>query len=310
MTDERAAVSARDLTKRFGTRTAVDSVSFAVPHGEILGLLGPNGAGKTTTLRMLAGIVAPTSGTALVDGVDSAREPERAHATLGFLTESPGFYERLSAERNLAYFAGFYDGVDPLAAAKAALADMGLADRARDRVSAFSKGMKQRLALARVLLHSPRVLFLDEPTAGLDPEAARDLRRLIASLRGEGRTILLSTHHLAEAEELCGRIAVIRTRLVALDAPAALRERQSERRLRVRLAEAPEELLVSMRALPFVRRVERDGDALAFVLAEPDHDRSRLVARVVELGGQVLEVRDDERSLEDAYLSLIEESVE
>jgi ABC-2 type transport system ATP-binding protein len=171
--------------------------------------------------------------------------------------------------------------------------------------------MKQRLALARVLLHNPRILFLDEPTAGLDPEAARDLRKLIGTLRREGCTVLLSTHNLAEAEELCDRIAVIRTRLVALDSPRVLRDRQFERRLLVRLASVTDEWLATLRALPFVRSVEvENGASLTVILAEPDHDRPRLVARIVEMGGEVLEVRQDERSLEDVYLSLIGEATE
>jgi ABC-2 type transport system ATP-binding protein len=303
----REVITTHELSKRFGDRDAVVDLTLTIPSGEILGLLGPNGAGKTTTLRMLAGLIAPTSGAATVNALDPALEPERVHESIGFLTESPGFYERLSARRNLDYFAAFYDGVDARAAAHRGLERMGLADRGNDKVGTFSKGMKQRLALARVLLHEPRILFLDEPTAGLDPEAARDLRELIVSLREDGRTVLLSTHNLTEAEELCDRIAVIRTRLVALDTPDALRDRQFERRLLVRLASATAEWLAALRAEPFVRDVDVDDrGTLAVLLADPDRDRPRLVARIVEMGGQILEVREDERSLEDVYLSLIE----
>jgi ABC-2 type transport system ATP-binding protein len=306
--ETRTVLSAHGLSKRFGERVAVDGLTFAVGAGEIVGLLGPNGAGKTTTLRMLAGIVAPTSGSATVGGGDPAVDPERVHESIGFLTESPGFYERLSAERNLAYFAAFYDGVDAAAAARRELERMGLADRAKDKVGTFSKGMKQRLALARVLLHAPRILFLDEPTVGLDPEAARDLRELIVSLRKEGAAVLLSTHNLAEAEALCDRIAVIRTQLVAVDTPRALRERQFVRRLRVRLAAGAAECLVALRSEALVRDVRKEGDdLLSVLLVDPDRDRPRLVARIVAAGGQILEVREDERSLEDAYLSLVEE---
>ncbi len=305
---ERGAVSAKRLTKRFGARLAVEELTLDVAAGEILGLLGPNGAGKTTTLRMLAGLIAPSAGAAWVNGLDPATHPEEVHASIGFLTESPGFYERLSAERNLVYFAGFYEGVDPRAAARQGLERLGLADRAADKVGTFSKGMKQRLALARVLLHDPRILFLDEPTAGLDPEAARDLRALIGALRRNGCTVLLSTHNLTEAEELCDRIAVFRTRLVAVDSPQALRERQFTRQVRVRFA-APGEWLDLVRAEPFVRDawLETDG-ALTVRLADPDSDRPRLVVRLVEQGAQILDVREEERSLEDVYLSLIEEA--
>ncbi len=301
-----ALLAARDLSKRFRDRVAVDGLNFTVEQGEIVGLLGPNGAGKTTTLRMLAGILAPTSGTAVVNGVDPAREPERVHESIGFLTETPGFYERLSAERNLAYFAGFYAGVDAKAAARRELARMDLADRAADKVGTFSKGMKQRLALARVLLHAPRILFLDEPTAGLDPEAARDLRELIVALRADGCTILLSTHNLAEAETLSDRIAVFRTRLVAIDTPRALHERQFERRLRIRLAEESEACRTAVRGEEFVRDARwLEGGTLSVLLADPDRDRPRLVTRIVEAGGQILEVREEERPLEEVYLSLV-----
>jgi len=210
-------VRAEELTRRFGSRLAVDRVSLDVGRQEIIGLLGPNGAGKTTIVRMLAGIIAPSSGRATVAGIDPAREPERLHEAIGLLTESPGFYDRLSAERNLRYFAGFYPVSDPARRTAVYLDRMGLLDRRRDRVGTFSKGMRQRLALARALVHEPDLLFLDEPTAGLDPEAARALRELIAELRGEGRTIVLSTHNLAEAELLCDRVAVLRTRLIAID---------------------------------------------------------------------------------------------
>lgn len=305
---DRTVISTEGLSKRFGDRVAVDALTVAVRAGEIVGLLGPNGAGKTTTLRMLAGIIAPSAGRAVVDGRDPASEPERVHESIGFLTESPGFYERLSAERNLAYFATFYGGVDAEAAAARELARLGLADRARDKVGTFSKGMKQRLALARVLLHEPRILFLDEPTAGLDPEAARNLRELIVSLRERGCTILLSTHNLSEAEALSDRIAVFRTRLLAIDTPNALRERQFERRLRVRLADGAGPSLAALREEPYVREAYgEDGGVLTVLLADPDGDRPRLVNRIVQAGGQILEVREDERPLEDVYLSLVRE---
>jgi ABC-2 type transport system ATP-binding protein len=303
-------IQARELTRRFGSRVAVEGLTFEARPGEILGLLGPNGAGKTTTIRMLAGIIAPSFGSASVLGIDPSRSPERVHGRIGLLTESPGFYERLSARRNLAYFAGFYEGLDLDRVVDEQLDAMGLLERAGDKVGTYSKGMKQRLALARTLLHSPDVLFLDEPTAGLDPEAARDLRSLIERLKGEGRTILLSTHNLSEAEALCDRIAVFRTRLVALDTPAALRERQFAPLLRVRIGNLTDERLQAIDAEPNVREARRDpGDpsALLVRLERADRDRPALVARLVELGAEILEVRQEERTLEDVYLSLVRE---
>jgi len=305
-------IRAEGLTKAFGDRVAVEALTFEAQPGEILGLLGPNGAGKTTTLRMLAGIIAPTSGTASVAGIDPARHPERAHEHIGFLTESPGFYERLSAARNLAYFAGFYPNLDVPNAVQASLETMGLLDRAEDKVGTFSKGMKQKLALARTLLHEPEVLFLDEPTAGLDPEAARSLRELVLQLKGEGRTILLSTHNLSEAEAICDRIGVFQTRLVALDTTQALRDRQFTPQVRVEIQNLTDELMAAISAEPFVNTVSRDvrdSSTLIVSLQDIDRDRPKLVSRLVVLGAEVLQVREDERSLEDVYLSLVREDM-
>jgi len=303
-------IEAKGLTRRFGQRTAVDNLSFAVGRGEILGLLGPNGAGKTTTIRMLAGIIAPSAGTAEVAGLDPARQPERVHEHIGLLTEAPGFYERLSARRNLSYFAGFYPGLDVRQAVAHALETMGLADRSEDRVGTFSKGMKQRLALARALLHGPEVLFLDEPTAGLDPEAAKDFRQLIGELKEDGRTVLLSTHNLTEAELLSDWIAVFRSRLVALDTADALRAQQFERAIRIRLAAAGDELAAQLDARPFVRGVrvaEDDRTVLVVHLEDADRDRPALVAEIVSAGGEILEVAEERRSLEEIYLRLVRE---
>jgi len=298
-----------ELTRRFGDRTAVERLSIEISEGEIVGLLGPNGAGKTTTIRMLAGMIEPTSGAMEVCGLDPVRQPERLHEAIGLLTETPGFYERLSAERNLAYFAGFYRDVDVRRSVREALDRAGLASRRSDRVSTFSKGMKQRLALARALLHSPRVLFLDEPTAGLDPEVAKGVRNRIRELAGERRTILVSTHNLSEAEELCGRIVILRTRLIADDTPSALRAERFERSFRLRLRSLPSGLLESIEAESYVlsASVEEDGGLLVVRLHDPDDDRPRLVARLVDLGGEVLEVSEARRSLEDVYLELVRE---
>jgi ABC-2 type transport system ATP-binding protein len=301
-------IHARELSKRFGERTAVDRLSFDVAAGEIVGLLGPNGAGKTTTIRMLAGMIAPSSGSALVGELDPSGEPERVHETIGLLAESPGFYERLTAEENLAYFARFYGNIGVGEAVEVSLERMGLSERRRDRVGTFSKGMKQRLALARALLHGPLVLFLDEPTAGLDPEAARDLRNLIVELAAERQTILLCTHNLTEAEEVCQRIAVLRTQLIALDTPAALREARFRPTVRVRLARSDARLVDALRELPFVQAIEVEPggeDLLSIRLDDIDRDRPRLVTRIVDLDGEILEVAEDRRTLEDVYLDLV-----
>ncbi len=300
-------IETRELSKRFGNRTAVEGLTLQVEEGEVLGFLGPNGAGKTTTIRMLAGIIAPTSGYAVVAGIDPSQEPERLHELIGLLPEVPGFYDRLSARRNLEYFAGFYPNIDVNARVEEYLNLMGLWERRDDKVGTFSKGMEQRLALARALLHEPRVLFLDEPTAGLDPEVARQVRQLISNLEEEGRTIFLSTHNLAEAEELCDRIAVVRTRLVALDTPENLRRRLFRRQVLIKLEGVDGPLLGAVRELQFVQRMERDGSRLVVELSDPERNRPELVRQIVEAGGRVLEVTEKRHSLEEVYLSLVQE---
>jgi len=303
-------IRAEKLTRAFGPRVAVEDVSFHARPGEIIGLLGPNGAGRTTTIRVLAGMIAPTSGEASVVGFDPARKPEKVHERIGLLTESPGFYERLSAARNLAYFAGFYPGLDVPTAVQKGLRTMGLADRSTDSVGTFSKGMKQRLALARALLNEPDVLFLDEPTSGLDPEAAKELREMILRRKDEGRTILLSTHNLSEAEALCDRIAVLRTRLVALDTGQALRLRLSAPLVRVGVDNLSDALTDVIRKEPFVKEASRscaDPSVLILRLDDLARDRPRLVARLVEAGAEISDVQTESRSLEDVYLSLMQE---
>ncbi|MGH2454111.1 MAG: ABC transporter ATP-binding protein [bacterium] len=229
------AIALRDLTKRFPARsrnggraevTAVDHVTLDVPPGELLGLLGPNGAGKTTTLLMLSTLLAPTEGTALVEGFDVRREPGAVRPRIGVLLAGDrAVYRRLSGRENLLYFAALYD-IPPDEARRraAALLDMvDLADRADDLVERYSTGMRMRLAIARTVLHAPSVLLLDEPTVGLDPHGARLVRDLIRSLHGGGKTILMATHDMAEAERLCDRVAIIdRGRIVAVDAPERL----------------------------------------------------------------------------------------
>ena len=293
------------LRRVFGDRTAVDELTLTVDAGEILGFLGPNGAGKTTTIRMLAGIIGPSSGMAIVAGIRPDREPERLHEVIGLLPEAPGFYERLSACRNLQYFAGFYPSIDSQKQIEKYLRLIGLWERQSDRVALYSKGMKQRLALARALLHEPKVLFLDEPTAGLDPEVAREFRDLIKDLSGEGRTIFLSTHNLAEAEQLCDRIAVVHTRLVALDTADTLRRHQFQRSIIVRLESVTDELLETVRRLDFVLDAERQEERITVRLEDSDRDRPELVSRIVEAGGRVLEIFEEQRSLEEVYLRLM-----
>ena len=302
-----AIIETFDLSRHFGKTSAVENVTLAVEPGEVLGFLGPNGAGKTTTIRMLAGMIAPTKGHAIVAGHRTDRDVEQLHEVIGILTQLPGLYDRLGARRNLEYFASFYPSIELQSQVEKYLKLMGLWERRDSKVGTFSKGMKQRLALARALVHEPTVLFLDEPTAGLDPEAAGEVRRLIHSLHEEGRTIFLSTHNLAEAETLCGRVAVIRTSLLALDTPEQLRRRFFRRQVVVQLEALDAKVTEVVEKLPFVQEVRREGSELTLELTDSERNRPELVKAIVQAGGRVIGVSERQYPLEDVYLRLIRE---
>jgi ABC-2 type transport system ATP-binding protein len=300
-------VEAYGLTRKFGELVAVDNISLEMSEGEVLAFLGPNGAGKTTTIRMLSGIISPTSGYAVLAGYRIDGEVEKLHEVIGLLTETPGFYDSLSARRNLEYYAGFYLNLDVQLQVEKYLKMIGLWERREDKVGTFSKGMKQRLALARALLHEPKVIFLDEPTAGLDPEVASEVRELIGQLSREGRTIFLSTHNLTEAELLCNRIAVVQTRLLALDTAEKLRQRLFRKQILVQMELVPEDMVKELKKLPFVQQVKEDGKQITVELDDAEKNRPDLVQRIVQLGGRIMSVSEEKHSLEEVYLSLIRE---
>jgi ABC-2 type transport system ATP-binding protein len=302
-----AIIETSGLSRRFKDVIAVDDLTMAVESGEVLGFLGPNGAGKTTTIRMLAGIIRPTGGEAVVAGRRIDRDVEKLHEVIGMLTETPGLYGRLSARRNLEYFAGFYPIDDVTARVEKYLKLMGLWERREDKAGTFSKGMKQRLALARALMHEPKVLFLDEPTSGLDPEAASEVRQLIRRMQEQGCTVFLSTHNLAEAEMLCNRIAVIQTRLLALDTAESLRRRFFRRKVIVELQSPDPNVLAVVKGLPFVQEARQEGSRLSVELVDSERNRPELVRAIVEAGGKVITVSEEQYTLEQVYLRLMNE---
>ena len=295
----------KGLTKRFSDVLAVDGLDMDVSPGEIFGFLGPNGAGKTTTIRMLGALIAPTSGKANVAGYEVGREDNEIRRNVGILTESPGLYARLSAERNLSFFAELYGVEDVAGQVERYLRLLGLWDRRADVAATFSKGMRQKLAIARAMLHEPKVLFLDEPTAGLDPEMARLVREFIGELKGKGRTIFLCTHNLDEADRLCDRIAVVNTRLLALDTPAALRERLYDRVVVFHLRTAAPAYEKAASEQPFVRSVEKKDNKLVIALDDPERNNPQLIRVLVEAGADIQFVGELRRSLEEVYLRLV-----
>ena len=296
-------IIAEHLTRRFGNRLAVESLSLEVAEGEVFGFLGPNGAGKTTTVRMLAGLLAPTSGRAVVAGVD-IHDAQRLRPLVGILTEHPGLYEKLSAWHNLKFYADLYDLPHAEAQIEKYLRLLGLWERRFDPVGTFSKGMKQKLAIARALLHEPKVLFLDEPTSGLDPESAKTVRDFIAQLASQKRTIFLCTHNLYEAEQLCTRIGLIKQRLIKVGSPQQLKRELFGRHVVIDLKEP---IALTDLQLPFVRDVQLDGTKLLIQLDDPEAQNPVLIKRLVELGAQIQFVREQDRSLEEVYLELIAE---
>jgi ABC-2 type transport system ATP-binding protein len=303
-----AIIETFGLSRHFGKTTAVEDLTLAVEAGEVLGFLGPNGAGKTTTIRMLAGMIAPTKGYAIVASYRIDRDVEKLHEVVGMLTETPGFYNRLSAKRNLEYFASFYSSIEsPSKQVEKYLRLIGLWERCHDKVGTFSKGMKHRLALVRALVHEPKVLFLDEPTAGLDPEAAAEVREIIHRLGEEGHTIFLSTHNLNEAEMLCNRIAVLHTRLLALDTPEQLRRRFFHRQLMVQLEVPDTQVVQTVKKLPFVQEVREERSQLILELTDSERNRPELVKAIVEAGGRVIAVSEKQYPLEEVYLKLVHE---
>src|SRR5947209_15097223 len=283
------AIETNQLTRAFGSLVAVDDLTLAIPEGTVFGFLGPNGAGKTTTVRLLSALIAPTRGTATVAGHRLGENNEAIRQSVGILTETPGLYDRLSAWQNLMFFAQLYDLTAERAASQVEryLRLLDLWERRDDKVGGFSKGMRQKLAIARALLHEPKIIFLDEPTAGLDPEASRVVRDFIKGLRAEGRTIFLTTHNLPEADELCDLIGVFRTRLLRLDTPAKLRAAVFGRGTLVRVAGDAARWAETARSLPFVRGVEAQNGALQVTLDDPDGQNPPLVQALVGAGAPV-----------------------
>jgi ABC-2 type transport system ATP-binding protein len=305
-------IAAERVTRRFGDRVAVEDVSFEVAPGEVFGLLGPNGAGKTTTLRMLGGLILPTAGAVRIHGETYTRANGGAlRARIGFLTETPGLWDQLTVEDNLSVYARLFAVPSPDFASQRVLRLLELWDRRSDRVALLSKGMKQKLALARALVHDPEVILLDEPTANLDPQTSRIVRDLLRHLRGDGRAIVVSTHNLDEAERMADRVGLVSGRLIAVGEPAVLRRDVFGRRLRVRLLPSARPLrdFTAVVTRQGAHDVRLEGHDLSMVLDSPDTGTPAIVRALVDAGAEIRAVFEDQPALEDVYMRLMTKPV-
>ncbi len=303
------AIAMQSVVRRFGEVVAVSGVTLEVERGEVFGFLGHNGAGKTTTVRLLNGVLIPTAGTLRVLGLDPVTEGPALRRRTGILTESPSLDERLTARENLTIYAVLYDVPQEKVASRveALLEQFELADRADEKVSGYSKGMKQRMALARALIHQPELLFLDEPTSGLDPVAALHVHQLITHLSGEGRTVFLCTHNLIEAQKLCDRVAVLEHgQVLVMGTPAELSRRYAHRQ-RLEVEVSPQTMptaLGALQAMPGITDITSENHR-TLVFSGADHERiPEVVTLLVGAGVRIYRITPQEPSLEDVYFAL------
>ena len=287
---------------------AVQNLNLEVEKGEVFGFLGPNGAGKTTTVRMLTALIRPSTGQAQIAGYELGKQDTEIRRNVGILTESPGMYERLSAEKNLTIFANLYDVPDVPQAVNKYLSMLGLWERRYDAVGSFSKGMRQKLAVARALIHEPQILFLDEPTTGLDPEAAKTVRDFIEELKTQGRTIFMTTHNLDEAERLCDRVGIFRQELLSLDTPANLRKQLFGRKVVFHLREVNPIWVEEVSKLDGISHVEIVENKLVVSMQDPEQSNPIIIKYLVGVGAQILFVGELRHSLEQIYLEMVKTS--
>ena len=306
-----AAIRTTKLTRDFGNVRAVDALTLEVPSGIIFGFLGANGAGKTTTINLLLGLLEPTSGQAQVLGFDLRTQGSSIRERTGALLEFNGLYERLTAEDNLDFYGRVWhlSAAERQARVKELLTHVGLYDRRHERVGTWSRGMKQKLAITRVLLHRPALIFLDEPTAGLDPVAAAglrdDLEGLVAS---EGVTVFLNTHNLPEAERLCQQVGVIRSgKLLTVGSPDLLRRQTGRPQAEISGDGLTPEVLALLRARRDITSAQVENGHLILTLADQQVSMAPIVAALVEAGVQIEEVRRGQASLEEVFMTLMEE---
>ncbi len=308
MRDPRAAILVRDLTRKFGAFTAVDRISFAVERGEIFGFLGANGAGKSTAIRMMCGLLKPSSGTAVVDGVDVSRDPEKVKRRIGYMSQKFSLYEALTVEQNIRFFGALYGlNDDQIAARMTFVVGMaGLAGRETTRARDLAGGWRQRLALGCAILHEPRIVFLDEPTGGVDPLSRRQFWRLIEEMSRNGVTILVTTHYLDEAEH-CHRIAIINAgKLAAMGTSRQLKDIFAQRPILEIHSSRPVDVMRALEDVPYVEKTTVFGTAVHAVLKTPDVDLAALTGHLNTRGLDIVGIDRVMPSLEDVFLDVVE----
>jgi ABC-2 type transport system ATP-binding protein len=304
-------ITVENLTKKFGGVTAVEGLTFQVEEGEVFGFLGPNGAGKTTTVRMLCCLISKSGGEATIGDyhIGKAGDSLQIRKMIGLVPDNVGLYDDLTAFENLDFYGELYEVPEGRRRENIErfLKMLDLWDRKDARAGSFSKGMKQKLALARALVHEPKILFMDEPTANLDPESAKTVRDFILELKKQGRTIFLNTHNLDEAQRLCDRIGIIKTKLLTIGTPEQLRGSLSKPKTEIRLAQVAETMLSALRKL-ITNKTEVSGDKLIIDVNNPDKENPLIIAAITSIGGQVREVTQLVPSLEDVYLQIVKET--
>ncbi len=304
-------IETKNLTRKFGDVTAVDDVTFRVEEGEVFGFLGPNGAGKTTTVRMLSCLISKTSGEANVGGYDVGKEADalKIRKLIGLVPDNVGLYESLSAYDNLDFYGKLYDctATQRKKNIQRFLTMLGLWEKKDVAAGTFSKGMKQKLAIARSLIHDPEILFMDEPTANLDPESSKTVRDFILELKKEKKTIFLNTHNLDEAQRICDRIAILNTKLMAVGTPTELERLVSGRKTVIQLEQTNDVILAAVRKLPIGNLVVV-GNRLTIDVKDPEKENAAIVDAIVRAGGHLQSVTIVGSTLEDAYLKLVREA--
>ena len=301
-------IETENLTRKFGALTAVDDLTLRVNDGEVFGFLGPNGAGKTTTVRMLCCLISKTSGSARIDDYDvgSQEDAMKIRRMIGLVPDNVGLYESLTAYENLDFYGKLFrrTASQRKESNEHFLKLLGLWEKRDSLAGTFSKGMKQKLAIARALVHDPQILFMDEPTANLDPEASKTVREFILDLKKEKKTIFLNTHNLDEAQRICDRIAILNTKLMAVGTPEELERSVRGRRTVMQLKQVNEPIIDALRRLN-VKNMVREGNGLTVDVEEPEDENPAMVRAVVGAGGDVVSVSVMGSTLEDAYLKLV-----